>query len=161
VGDGFVQVAAAPDDIVVALKADGSLWLTHTRGSVTQLEPVGCGYQRVALAGASWELSPTLKVQLIALRDDGSLVAWPVDRAGGGPTDAHAIRATAAAPLRLGEGFAQLEMVNGQSGNRGPEVLAVDRQGQVWQRRSLGEQPPADPHDWLERVELPKPASKP
>jgi hypothetical protein len=99
-----------------------------------------------------------MQVQVVALRDDASLVAWPVSDA---VVDGVArIRATAAAPLKLGEGFRQLDMVDGQPGNRGPEPMAVDAEGKAWQRRTLGNQaPPANPHDWLEPVDLPKPAS--
>ena len=153
VGDAFEQVVAAPDDVVAALKTDGSVWLTHGRGSVTQLEPLGCGYQRIALVGASWE-SPTMQVQLVALRDDGALVAWPV-----APANATGQIHIGAAPSTLGQGFRRLDMVDGHWGNRGPELVAVDAQGRVWQRRFLRDQPPpVDPHDWLERIELPTPA---
>ena len=158
VGTGFAQVVSAADDVVAALKTDGSLWLTHTRGSVTQLEPVGCGYQRVALVGASWETTPQLQVQVVALRDDGSLVAWPARPATDDASlvERHA-RPSAAKPIHFGTVWRELEMVDGQWGNRGPELLAVDAQGQVWQRRDLRNlPPPASPGDWLERVELPK-----
>lgn len=159
VGDGFVQVVGAPENVVAALKSDGSVWLTHVRGRVTQLEQVTCGAQRIALVGASWD-SPSMKVQVVVLRDDGSLVAWPV---GSDVREGVAqVRASAAAPLKLGEGFRQLDMVDGQAGNRGPELLAVDGQGQVWQRRYLRDQPPpANPHDWLVRVDLPPPTAAP
>ena len=156
VGDDFVQVVGAPENVVAALKSDGSVWLTHGRGSVTRLEPLGCGYQRIALVGASWD-SPAMQVQLVALRDDGSLVAWPV--APPGPTgQVHA----SAAPVVLGERFRELDVAGGQPGNRGPELVAVDVDGKAWQRRFLRDQPaPANPHDWLEPVDLPRPSATP
>lgn len=153
VGDGFEQVVSAPDDVVAALKTDGSVWLTHGRGSVTQLEPLGCGYQRIALVGASWE-SPPMQVQLVALRDDGALVAWSV-----APPNPTGQVHVSGAPAKLGDGFRRLDMVDGHWGNRGPELVAIDAEGQAWQRRFLRDQPPpVNPHDWLERIELPKPA---
>lgn len=162
VGDGFAQVVGAPDDVVAALKTDGSVWLPRTRGRVTELAQVACGGRRIALVGTSWEsLSPSMLAQVVVLHDDGSLLAWPVrPQAAAGADGAAPVRATAAAPLKLGEGFRQLDAVGGQPGNRGPELLAIDMEGRVWQRRFLrGLPPPANPHDWLERVELPQAAS--
>ncbi len=144
VGRGIVQVVYAPDGVVAALKDDGSLWLTKSRGRVTQLEPVGCGYQRVALVGSSWENAPK-RVSVVALRDGGSLVAWSLSGAPGEPT--------AAAPWDLGTGWQQLEMADGQWGNRGPELLLVDREGRLWQRRALADSERPSSKDWLERVE--------
>ena len=129
VGLGFVQVVYAPDGVVAALKDDGSLWLTRSRGRVTQLESVGCGYQRVALVGSTWEKAPR-HVHVVALRDAGSLVAWPLKGAPGDPT--------AAAPWDLGTGWQQLEMADGQWGNRGPELLLADREGQALAAPSPG-----------------------
>lgn len=147
VGRGFAQVVYAPDGVVAALKDDGSLWLTHHRGSVTQLEPVGCGYQRVALVGSTWESEPK-RVRVVALRDDGRLVAWPYNGTPGEPTPA--------VPWELGAGWQQLEMTDGQWGNRGTELLLADRDGNLWQRRHLedGDKPTAK--DWLQKVEMGK-----
>ena len=145
VGRGFAQVVYAPDGVVAALKDDGSVWLTHSRGRVTQLESVGCGYQRVALVGSTWERSPK-HVHVVALRDDGHLVAWTYNGEPGEPTPA--------APWDLGTGWRQLEMTDGQWGNRGPELLLADGEGQLWQRRALEEKdskPTAK--DWLQRVQ--------
>lgn len=148
VGNDFAQVVSAPDDAVAALKADGSLWLTHTRGRVTQLEAVGCGYRRVALVGASWQQAP-LQVQIVALRDDGSAVAWPLTPAPSDPT--------AARPLPLGTGWQHLQMADGQWGNRGPELLLIDHSGAVWQRRAQPVPGETGAAAWLERVAVPKP----
>lgn len=144
VGTGFAQVAYAPDGVVAALKDDGSLWLTHRRGSVTQLEPVGCGYQRVVLVGSTWERRPK-QVHVVALRDDGRLLAWPFDGARGEPT--------ATAPWDLGSGWQQLEMADGQWGNRGPDLLLADREGRLWQRRRFTDDEQLTVKDWLQRVE--------
>ncbi|MBC7437921.1 MAG: hypothetical protein H7332_17855 [Bdellovibrionales bacterium] len=143
VGHGFVQVLYAPDGVVAALKGDGSLWLTHSRGRVTQLESVGCGYERVALVGSTWESAPR-RVNVVALRDGGRIVAWPLGGAAGEPT--------AAAPWDLGTGWQQFEMTDGHWGQRGPELLLVDREGGLWQRRALAGSERPSAKDWLERV---------
>ena len=145
VGKGFVQVVYAPDGVVAAVKDDGSLWLTHTRGSVTQLEPAGCGYQRVALVGSTWERAPN-RVTVVALRADGRLVAWPLNSAPGEPA--------ANTPWDFGTGWEQLNMADGQWGNRGPDLLLVDREGKLWQRRALAKSATPSAKDWLEKVEL-------
>ena len=155
VGQGFTQVVAAPDDVVAALKADGSLWVTHTRARVTQLESAGCGYRSVALVGATWQTSAAKQVQVVALRDDGSLVDWPA-LAADSPA-ARRAQPTAARPLLLGAGWRVIDWIAGEWGNRGPELLAIDADGKVWQRRELLELPaPAHAREWLERVELPE-----
>lgn len=149
VGNGFEQVVSAPDDQVATLKADGSLWLTHTRGRVTQLEPVGCGFRRIALVGASWRRDPLLRVQVVALRGDGSLQVWPMQDGGKGTAKT--------APWALGRGWQQIEMLDGHWGNHGPTVLVVDADGKLWQQRRLEENAQRSAETWLERVELPKP----
>jgi hypothetical protein len=98
----------------------------------------------VALVGSTWERPPK-RVSVVALREDGRLVAWPVDGAPGEPT--------AAAPWDFGTGWQQLEMVDGQWGNRGPELLLIDREGGLWQRRAHEESERPSAKDWLERVE--------
>lgn len=49
-------------------------------------------------------------------------------------------------------------MIDGHGGNRGPDILFLDRKGGGWQRRA---QPQSDNlangRDWLERIELPQP----
>lgn len=156
VGSAFAQVVSAPDDFVAAIKTDGSLWLTHTRGSVTQLEPVGCGFQRVALVGTTWAGRLPDQVQVVALRDDGSLVAWPA-RSVASTVDGQA-RPSASAPMKLSEIGLQLEMTDGHWGNRGPDILFLDRKGGVWQRRAQSQSDNlVIGRDWLERIELPQP----
>ncbi|RTL47192.1 MAG: hypothetical protein EKK53_00160 [Burkholderiales bacterium] len=144
VGTGFAQAVYADHGVVAALKDDGSLWLTHRRGSVRQLEQVGCGYQRVALVGTTWERRSN-DFRVVALRDDSRLVAWPVKGAPGEPTPA--------APWDLGPGWQQLEMADGQWGNRGPDLLLADREGRLWQRRPLADNDRPTAKDWLQRVD--------
>lgn len=69
IGSGFVDVkggGGGESPLLVALKADGSLWLARTRGSVTRMEPAGCGYAD-AVGGSAF---------LLALRQDGTLELW-------------------------------------------------------------------------------------
>ncbi len=147
VGRGFAHAVYAPDGVVAALKDDGSLWLTTSRGRVTQLEPVGCGYQRLALVGSTWERQPK-HLRVVALRDDGHLVAWRYTRKGGEPGEP-----TPAAPWNLGAGWQQLTMTDGQWGNRGTELLLADDDGNLWQRRAESEKNKPTAKDWLQRVE--------
>lgn len=147
VGRGFAQAVYAPDGVVAALKDDGSVWLTRSRGRVTQLESVGCGYQRVALVGSTWERQPK-QVRVVALRDDGHLVAWTYTR-----ESAAAGEPTPAAPWDLGSGWQQLALTGGQWGNRGTELLLADRDGNLWQRRALLDEDKPTAKDWLQKVQ--------
>jgi alpha-tubulin suppressor-like RCC1 family protein len=145
VGRGFAQAVYAPDGVVAALKEDGSVWLTRSRGRVTQLESVGCGYQRVALVGSTWERQPK-HLRVVALRDDGHLVAWTYTSQGAEPGEP-----APAAPWDLGAGWQQLEMTDGQWGNRGTELLLADRDGNLWQSRAPDKKD--KPWDWLQKVQ--------
>lgn len=69
VGHDFVNISVAgvENHYVVALKSDGGLWATHSRGQTVRLEPVGCDFiDAVVLDG------PTV----LTLKRDGSLRAW-------------------------------------------------------------------------------------
>ncbi len=99
IGRGFVQIVAAPDGVTVALKFDGGLWqTTRNLAGVPRFAGAGCGWRRVALSGHS--RSSCAPASVVALRDDGALVAWAVTHA---PAGWPASRA--AAPLVLGTGL--------------------------------------------------------
>lgn len=132
-GDGFVRAGVSADGgIVVALKKNGSLWATHQRGRLRLLKPVGCGYIDATVTGIQG-YSPQYGVYVLAIRQDGSLVAWGnwqmKDGKGWVPSE-HLFMSP---PRVLGNNFTRLYQVGGIWGSFSLGAFIKGRDGSLWQ----------------------------
>lgn len=120
VGRDYVNVKI-DQNIVAALKADGSLWAPRLRGETIRMEQVGCGYADVVAGNG----------QILALKQDGSLLSWGNRKsAEDWFPNKHMFSGK---PLVLGKDYSKLFQIGGLFGSIGAHALALKLDGTVWQ----------------------------
>ena len=132
VKDTSTQVCntAAPESSAVSLKKDGKIWVkgVNTHGQlgdgtifpVTVEKTIGANYASIVCTGRY--ASATTAPGILALKKDGTLVAW-----GGNPTGVLGDGTTAnvLAPKTIGTGFASVQ-------SNGTSAIALKLDGSLW-----------------------------
>ena len=154
-GSGFVnvKVGGVYSLYLVALKADGSLWLARTRGITTRLESNGCGYVDM-VAGGNY---------LLLLKEDGGLEVWgnwKTPKVAGGQNELDFRRQPLGKLTRvsLGKGYTQLFQVGDIWGDMGAKAIVLRNDGTVWLWNSPWAPETGGPLDWFKQVPFPKEA---
>lgn len=136
ISDGVVRVNVSDDGqfvgpLIVALKRDGSLWASRQRGNLRRLSPIGCGFRDVTVTGNPGS-NPGHSVYVLAIRRDGTLVAWGNWAMEKGLDIRAAEKMFASAPHALGKNFVRLYQV-GPPGNLSLGAFIEHRDGSLWQ----------------------------
>lgn len=155
IGSGFVKVKVGGvySLYLVALKADSSLWLAKTRGAVTRLVPVGCGYADVVAGGE----------YLLALKEDGSLEVWaPWKTKEAAAQQEHRTQMSPwglVSPVLLGKGYTELFQMGDLFGDMGAKAVVLKKDGTVSLFKPPWAPATGGPKDWFEQVPFPKEAN--
>lgn len=154
IGNGFVNVKVSLGDPshVAALKADGSLWLAKTRGAITRLEPVGCGYADLVVSNEV----------LLTLKQDGSLEIWSHWETPAAIAQQEQRELIAPwgrlHPIPLGKGYFRLFQVSDLGGGSA-QAIALRQDGSVWLFNPRQAPAEARPKDWFVKVPFPQEAN--